>query len=155
MQSQRSTEVADLEKCPATKSGTRLTGMQFNDPLLDLEHENDCEQYKPALACIIAELLGGVITHMDERDQCGFYLLKDGVAAHIKFDEYLKSEVWLSKAQVPVFSSTERIGGMHRTEFTVGEQPVVRAWSYSKKVEIAHTAALLKGLLLYKRTGGK
>ena len=58
--------------CKSVRSGKKPAGMSNEDPLLDLDMNLSWKEQPLVVGVTIAELLGGYLTSIDEKDPKGF-----------------------------------------------------------------------------------
>lgn len=142
-----------MDTCPATRSGKTLTGMKNNDALIELSGSNIWERSMPALACAIAEIFDGYVTHIDHKDPEGFYFRnKEDRAEYIKFSIVLDACFW-TKYLRPEWKVNHE--GFHGCTCSITREDGVSEKDTSQEKDINHALilSLIKTILRLKRKG--
>jgi len=77
-----------MKRCPATRTGKKLSGMKTTDALTELDSSKHWEVQKAVVSCALAEILEGYFTCLG--GDIGFYFVtKKDVSHFIYFSEII------------------------------------------------------------------
>ncbi len=153
--------MAGLERCPATRSGQPVYGMDSPDCLIEFDAVDggSWDRIKVVLACALAELFDGYVTQIDHKNAEGFLFLdKTDTLNFIRFSDVDYQKLFAPfEDRLSLAFSNKKVA--YRTETYKAvcilhdheKNLYFSATFMDKKIKTAELVAFIKCFVQYKR----